>query len=119
MTRQFLAVAAAGGILLAGCAADPTDALGGNPAAIAVSASVLNVTVGDSILVTATTLDGQTVPLPTLPTATSESAGIGVVSANQPPLSVARFYVKGIAVDTGIVRVTAGSVSDSIVVYVN
>ena len=119
MTRQFLALTAVASLALAGCAKDPTATLSGTPTLISISDATLNVTVGDSILVTARTLDAQGVVLPTVPTAVSESANVVVVDVTEPPLSQARFYVKGVAIDTAVVRVTVGGISDSIVVFVN
>jgi hypothetical protein len=113
MHRHFLGLAS--GALLAvafGCASDPTASLKGDVVGIQTSFSYVEVTVGDSILVTAESKDGQGNTLATLPDAESQDPTIvGVVVADVPPLSQRRFYIKGLAFGEGIVRVLSGGES--------
>lgn len=119
MTRQFWALAAVGGLALAGCATDPTSSLQGTPTRIQASASLIQLNQGDSVLVTATTVDAQGVPLAVIPTASSATTDIVTVSeANQPPLSQARFYVKGGDAGVGTVNLSAGGANASLTVIV-
>jgi hypothetical protein len=121
MTRR-LSTFAAGAVLVAGlgCASDPTGDLSGDPALIVTSADLVFIPApGDSVLVTAELWDAQGVPLPTVPDAATADASVVTVStADLPPLSIRRFYVKGVAAGSTTINLTAGSVTKSVQVVV-
>jgi hypothetical protein len=117
MKRQVLGLAAVA--LLAfglGCVKDPTSSLRGTGVAvIQTSVSYVQVNVADSVVVTATELDGQGNILTDLPEVTSLTPTVVSVStANLPPTPGQRFYVKALTYGVGKVLVTAGDLADTV-----
>jgi len=119
MNRRLYGIAAAG-LLAAACASDPTSDLSGDPVRVIASLDVMSLVAGDSVLVTAESRTAQGVTHPTLPTPASTNTGVATTSdATVPPLSVARFYIKGVAAGDAFVVLTAGVAVDTITVTVN
>jgi hypothetical protein len=119
MKRDLLGLAAI--ILLAvgaGCTTDPTESLSEGIGAVSTSVNYVEVVVGDSVAVTAETMDNQGVAIADpLPTAASQDPTILAVSdAYLPPLAQARFYIKALAFGEGEVVATAGSETATITV---
>lgn len=108
------------GLVAAGCAQDPTSELGSSATTVEVHYTIVNLAVGDSLVVTAETKDGQGVVLPEVPVPTSANASVATVSdAYLPPLPIARFYIKGISAGTTEVQVAATGATAAIEVIVN
>jgi hypothetical protein len=119
MKRAFFGCLALG-LVAAGCAKDPTADLGGTATYVAVQYDLVNITAGDSLVVTAETKDGQGVTLSEVPVPSSVNGVVATVSdAYLPPLPIGRFYIKGVAAGTTQVQVAAGAVSATIDVIVN
>jgi hypothetical protein len=117
MKRQLLGLAAV--VLLAfglGCVKDPTSTLRGTGVAvIQTSVSYVPVNVADSVVVTATELDGQGNILADLPDVTSLTPTVVTVAiADRPPTPGRRFYVRGVSYGVGQIVVSAGALADTI-----
>jgi len=119
MKRAFLGGLALA-LLVAACAQDPTADLGPATSRISVQYDSVTLAVGDSLIVSAQTVDGQNVALASMPVPASASTAIAtVLDAYLPPLPIARFWIKGISKGTTTVNLTAEGATASIDVVVN
>jgi hypothetical protein len=106
MKRAFLGGLALA-LVVAACATDPTADLGPSVTRVTPQYTAVTLAAGDSIIVTAQTVDGQNVMLSSIPQAASADQSIATVSnAYLPPLPIARFYITGVAAGSTQVNVT-------------
>ena len=125
MTRRFFGFlgALAGAALVSGsCVEDPLSNLDGAPAAIVTSHSALQLTQGgDGIAVTATVVDGRSVPLAVPITFAACDAAVTVTAdaAYEPvPATSARDIVRGTAPALSCVNISGGGLTKQVPVVV-
>ncbi len=115
--RSGLSVVLFAAAVWAGCIKDPTGSLRGSAASVVPSVKHIVVTVGDSAIVTAQSLDAQGNTLAELPTVTSTTPTIiTVIELSNAPIPQKRFAIKALTYGVGKVVVTAGSATDTITV---
>ncbi len=106
-------------VLAAGCVEDPTGTLLTDPDRVVTSATSVSMFVGDSVLVTARTLDEQGNPMAALPTLASADEAVATVrDTTVPPLPQSAYYIRGIGAGQTTVTASAGGVSQDIRVIV-
>ena len=100
------------------CASDPTSELSGTPTSISASLNTIFINVGDSVQVTARTLDEQGLTLPAVPEVASSTPSVVTVTTLEPgPLAQTTFSIKAVAFGTGTVTMTQGGATGTITVY--
>ena len=113
----------AGVIAVAACKNDPLRSENGQPVAISVSFSELDVAVGATATVTAAVLDGRSVPLDEPITFTSRDPGTATAALDGSfvpvPATTKRAIITGIVAGTTYVIVTGGGQTDSVKVVIS
>ena len=104
-------------VVAAGCKTDPLSDLDGNAAAVVTDFDLVKVSVGDTVTVTASVLDGRATPLATPITFTTCSgvATTAVDTSYHPvPATSARVWIIGASLGTTCVIAQGGGLADTV-----